>query len=58
MRGIAVGSQLGQIVHGTLSPKCPTQKKAGEGTKVVEGLPSRCEALSSNPRNITLAVTW
>jgi hypothetical protein len=33
----------------TLSQKYPTQKRAGGVAQVVEHLPSKCEALSSNP---------
>jgi hypothetical protein len=48
-RRISVWSQLRQIVHGTLSLKYPTQKRAGGVTHVAELLPSMCKALSSNP---------
>jgi hypothetical protein len=43
---IMVRSQPGQIVCETLSGKCPTQKRAGGVARVVEHLPSKCEALS------------
>jgi hypothetical protein len=36
------GLQTGQIVHEALSQNSPTQKR-------IECLPSKCEALSSNP---------
>jgi hypothetical protein len=40
------------IVRENLSQKYPTQKRAGGVTEVVEHLPNKCEALSSNS-NIT-----
>jgi hypothetical protein len=40
----------GQIVLKTLFPKYPTQKRAGRVAQVVERLPSKREALSSNPK--------
>jgi hypothetical protein len=43
-----VQSQPGQIVHQTLFGKYPTQKWAGTVFQVVERLPSKYEALSSN----------
>jgi hypothetical protein len=49
IRRIAVQSQLQQIVLETLSQKYPTQKRAGRVAQVVESLPSKQEAPSSNP---------
>jgi hypothetical protein len=37
------------MVHETLSPKYPTQKRADGVTHVAESLLSKCEALNSNP---------
>jgi hypothetical protein len=39
----------GEIVRETLSQKYPTQKRACGVIQVVAYLPSKCEALSSNP---------
>jgi hypothetical protein len=44
-----VGSQPGKIVLETLSWKYPTHKRAGRVAQIVEHLPSKCEALSSDP---------
>jgi hypothetical protein len=44
-----VRSQPRQIVLETISQKYPTQNRAGGVTQVVEHLPHKCEALSSNP---------
>jgi hypothetical protein len=49
IRRIAVQSQLGQIVQETLSWKHTTQNRASRLLQVVECLPSKHEALSSNP---------
>jgi hypothetical protein len=49
IKKITVPSQLGQIVWETLSQKYPTQKRAGGVAQVVDLLPSKCKALSSNP---------
>jgi hypothetical protein len=49
VRRIVVQSQPGKIVHETISQKNPTQKRAGGVTQVVEHLPSKHKALSSNP---------
>jgi hypothetical protein len=49
IRRNAVRSQPGQIVHETLSQKYSTQKRAEGVAQVVEYLPSKSEALSSNP---------
>jgi hypothetical protein len=38
-----------QIVRETLSQKYPTQKWAGGVAQAVQHLPSKCEALGSNP---------
>jgi hypothetical protein len=48
IRRITVRSQPGQIVQEILSRKYPTQKRAGRVAQVVEHLPSKYEALSSN----------
>jgi hypothetical protein len=40
---------MGQIVPETLSQKFSTLKRAGRVAKVVQHLPSQCEALISNP---------
>jgi hypothetical protein len=37
------------MVHKTLSQKYPTEKRAGGVVQVVENLPSKPEAPSSNP---------
>jgi hypothetical protein len=47
---IIVRSQLRQIVLETLFWKHPTQERAGGVVQVVDYLPSKDEALSSNPR--------
>jgi hypothetical protein len=43
-----VQSQPGQIVHKTLAQKYPTQKHIGRVPHVVQCLPSKYEALSTN----------
>jgi hypothetical protein len=48
-RRIVVQRQPRQTVHGTLSCKYPTQKRAGRVAQMAECLPSKGEALSSNP---------
>jgi hypothetical protein len=47
-RRIAVLSQCRKKVHQTLSLKHPTQNRAGRVTHMVESLPRKCEAMSSN----------
>jgi hypothetical protein len=49
IRRITVQSQLREIVCETPSQKYPTQKRASEVAQEVEHLPSKCEALSSDP---------
>jgi hypothetical protein len=52
IRRIAVQGQPranSSLVLKTLSQKHPTPKRAGRMAQVVEYLPSKCEALSSNP---------
>jgi hypothetical protein len=49
IRRIVLQSQTGQIVCETLSQINSTQNWAGRVAQGVESLPSRCEALSSNP---------
>jgi hypothetical protein len=49
IRKIAVQSQPRQIVHKTLPLKYTTRNRAGGVAEVVEHLPSKCEALNSNP---------
>jgi hypothetical protein len=49
MRRIIVQSQPGQIVQETLSRKYPKQNRAGRVGQVVKRLPSKHEALNSNP---------
>jgi hypothetical protein len=49
IRRIAVQGQSGQIVLESLFQKYPTQNRAGRVAQVVEYLPSKCKALSSNP---------
>jgi hypothetical protein len=44
--------QSGQIVLNTLSQKYPTQKQPSTVAQVLEQLPSKQEALSSNPSTI------
>jgi hypothetical protein len=46
---ILVRSQPGQIVRKTLSQKNPSQERAGGIAQAVQSLPSKYEALSSNP---------
>jgi hypothetical protein len=46
---MTVQGQPRKKVCETVSRKCPIQKRAGEGTQVVEHLLSKCEAQSSNP---------
>jgi cytochrome c5 len=44
------GSQEGQIIHGVPISKIPnTHKKADWVAQVIEHLPSKCEALNSDP---------
>jgi hypothetical protein len=47
---MAVQNQLKQIVLKTLSQEYSAQNRTGRVAQVVEHLPSKCEALSSNPR--------
>jgi hypothetical protein len=49
IRRIAVQGQPGQTVYEPLSGKYPTYKRAGGVVHVVQFLPSKCEALISNP---------
>jgi hypothetical protein len=49
IRRITVGGQPGKIVHEMLSQKHPAQTRASEVAQVVERLPSKHKALSSNP---------
>jgi hypothetical protein len=49
IRRIEVRNQSWQIVKETLSQKYTTDKRTGGGAQVVGHLPSKCEALSSNP---------
>jgi hypothetical protein len=49
IRRITVQSQPGKVVWKTLSQQYSTRKSAGGVAQVVEHLPSKCEALSSNP---------
>jgi hypothetical protein len=49
MRRIMVGSQPRKIVAKLNPKKYSTQKRAGRVAQVIEDLPSKCEALSSNP---------
>jgi hypothetical protein len=49
IKRIAVQSQLGQIIQGTLSRKYPTQNRAGGVAQGVQHLPGNCETLNSNP---------
>jgi hypothetical protein len=49
IRRITVQGQPGQIIQETLSWKYPAWKRAGEVTQVIEHLPSKHQALSSNP---------
>jgi hypothetical protein len=49
IRRIVVCSQPRQMFHMTISWKFPAAKKAGRVAEVVEHLPNKCEALSSNP---------
>jgi hypothetical protein len=48
IRRIAVQSQPKQIVPKNLSCKYPSQNRPDGVAQVVESLPSKCEALSSN----------
>jgi hypothetical protein len=50
IRRIVVPSQFRQIVYDTLSQTNPSQKKADGVAQAVECLPSKHEAVSSNPR--------
>jgi hypothetical protein len=53
-----VPGQLGQIVHETLSRKYPTPKKrAGRVAQVIECLPNKFEAFSSNPGSTKTTTT-
>jgi hypothetical protein len=49
IKKIMVLSQSRKIVPKALSQKYPMQKGAGKEAQGVEGLPSNCETLSSNP---------
>jgi hypothetical protein len=49
VRRASVQSQPGQIVPETLSRKNPLQKRAGRVAQVIEHLPGKCKALTSNP---------
>jgi hypothetical protein len=51
IRRIADQSQPRQIIHETLSYECPTQKWLAGVAQVVEHLPSKHEALSTNKTN-------
>jgi hypothetical protein len=55
IRRIMVRSQTWQIVCETLSQKYPMQKRAGGVTQVVQYLPTKHEALSSNHSNLILS---
>jgi hypothetical protein len=57
IRRIAAHVQPGQIVHNTLFWKYPTQNRTRGMTQIMECLPSKCEALSSNPSNIKIFFT-
>jgi hypothetical protein len=46
--GSMVGNQPWKIVRPTLSQKYSTHERAGEVAQVVESLPTKCEAQSSN----------
>jgi hypothetical protein len=48
IRKNVVGGQPRKIVYEALPRKCPTQKRAGEVTQVVECLLSKCNALISS----------
>jgi hypothetical protein len=48
IRRIMVQSQPGQIVWEILSQKYPIQKRTGRVTQMVDCLPTKCKALSSN----------
>jgi hypothetical protein len=52
IRRITVQSQHGQRFREILSQKNPSQNKAGRVAQVVDCLPNKCEALSSNPSAI------
>jgi hypothetical protein len=49
IRRITVRSQAGQIACEILSRKNPSQKRAGGMPQVIEHLPTKGEALSSDP---------
>jgi hypothetical protein len=49
IRRITVQSEPGQIVCKTLSRKTTIHKSTGRVAQVVKHLPSKCEALNSNP---------
>jgi hypothetical protein len=49
IRRIMVRSQLRQIGHKSLCAKYSTQKRDGKVAQMVESLPNKHEALSSNP---------
>jgi hypothetical protein len=49
IRRISVQSQPGKIDRETLSQKNISQNKAGGVAQVIECLPRKCKALSSNP---------
>jgi hypothetical protein len=53
-----VQSQPKQIDHKTLSPKYPTLNITGGEVQVVEHLPSKREALSSNPNTAKKKKCW
>jgi hypothetical protein len=52
IRRILVQSQPGQILAETLSQQNTSQKGAGGVAQVVEHLPSKNEALNSNPSTV------
>jgi hypothetical protein len=47
--GLCFEASPGQIVCETLSQKNPSHKRTGGMTQLIERLPSKCKALSSNP---------
>jgi hypothetical protein len=49
IRRIIVQRQLQQIVQQTLSQNYPTRERAGGVAQAIKYLPSKCEALCSNP---------
>jgi hypothetical protein len=58
VRRIAVRNQLGKIVHETLSWKYSTSNRAGRVAQVVEHMPSKSKALSSNPNTYFYHLNW